>query len=274
MRAPILGAVCVALLSAACGNDQSGPANTATVAFSVATRAVPGSSLALSGAPDTLTDGTNVLVIDTAQLVIREIELERVEGSVTCPDDDDHDGHDDGQSAQGAQRIAHASDDDEDDDCDEVHIGPYLLDLPLGAGAARQFMVEVPAGTYDEVDFKVHKPGDSDASFLAAHPEFRGRSVRVVGTWNGTPFVYTGDASSEQEAALVPPLTMAEGAGTELTLFVDLSTWFRVNGSLVDPALANEGGQWEEAVERSIKASIQAFEDRDHDGCDDNDDDD
>lgn len=266
MRVPILGAVFVALLSAACSSDQSGPVTTATVAFSVATRAVPGANLALSGVPDTLTDGTNVLVIDTAQLVIREIELERVDGTVTCPDDD----HDDLRTSPG---VARASDDDDDDDCDEVHIGPYLLDLPLGAGAARQFMVEVPAGTYDEVDFKVHKPGDSDAAFLAAYPAFRDRSVRVVGTWNGTPFVYTGDTSSEQEADLNPPLNVAEGAGTELTLFVDLATWFRVNGSLVDPALANGGGQWEDAVDRNIKASIRAFEDRDHDGCDDHDDD-
>ncbi len=270
MRAPVLGAVSIAVLAAACNSDQSGPANTATVAFSVATRAVPGSNLLLSGAPDTLTDGTNVLVIDTAQLVIREIELELVENSVTCPDDDDQD---DIRSGQGAQGVAHASDDDDSDDCDEVHVGPYLLDLPLGSGAARQFTLEVPAGTYHEVDFKVHKPGESDAGFLAAHPEYRGRSVRVVGTWNGTPFVYTGDASSEQEADFNPPLDVTEGSGTELTLFVDLSTWFRVNGSLVDPALANDGGQWEDAVDRNIRASIRAFEDEDHDGCDDSDDD-
>lgn len=278
---PFLGAASLALFSAAC-SDSTGTGSSATVAFNVATRAAVEVPLAMSGVPDTLADGGNVLVIDTAQLVIRDIKLHLVEDDLRCSDDDDDDddrnrGDDSTRSGDGI-RVSHSSDDDDDgddDDCDEIRVGPFLLDLPLGPGAARQFTVEVPAGSYREVDFKVHTPSDdSDAAFLAAHPEFRGRSVRVVGSWNGTPFTFTSDANASQESEFNPPLVAGEGTGTDLTLFVDLSTWFRVNGALVDPALANGDGPLADAVEDNIRASIRAFEDGDRDGCDDHDEDD
>lgn len=270
MRVPLLGAVSLAFLASACSD---GGTDTATIAFNVATRAEGGVPLAMSGDPDTLTDGTNVLVIDTAQLVIRDIKLHQVENGLCSDDDDDQD--DDSSGGDDDLRTANLSDDDEDDDCDEVRVGPFLLDLPLGPGAARQFTVEVPAGSYREVDFKVHKPSDdSDAAFIAANPAFRGRSVRVVGTYNGTPFTYTGDAEGSQETEFNPPLVVGESAGADLTLFVDLATWFRVNGALIDPALANEGGPWADQVENNIKGSIRTFCDDDRDGHDDDDDDD
>ncbi|MCK7521644.1 MAG: hypothetical protein MZV64_30150 [Ignavibacteriales bacterium] len=69
------------------------------------------------------------------------------------------------------------------------------------------------AGTYDRLEFEIHKPEDDgdadDAAFLAAHPDFRRISIRVTGTYNGTPFAYTTDLSEEQERALVPPLSLS-----------------------------------------------------------------
>lgn len=275
MRSPSIGVVSLALLTAACANDQAGTANSASIAFNVATRAAAPAAAALSGAPDTLTDGTNVLVIDTAQLVIRDIKLHLVNDDLACTDDDRDDDSDDDSRHGDDARVAHLSDDDDDDDCDEIRIGPYLLDLPLGPGAARQFTIEVPAGSYREVKFKVHKATrEGDRAFIAQYPELADRSVRVVGTWNGTPFSFTSDVSASQESEFNPPLEVADLAGTDLTLFVDLSTWFMVNGSLVDPGLANDQQPLSSMVKNNIKASIRAFRDHDRDGCDDDDDDD
>ena len=273
MRVPLLGAVSLAVLASAC-SDSSGTGDNATIVFNVATQAAAGVPLAMSGTPDTLIDGANVLVIDTAQLVIRDIKFDLVEDGVCNDDDDDSD---DGRSGSDDDlRAAHFTDDDddEDDDCDELRIGPYLLDLPLGPGAARQFTVEVPAGTYDEVKFKVHKASrEGDQSFIAANPQFDQRSVRVVGTWNGTPYVFTSDVSASQETEFNPPLVVAETAGTDLTLFIDLANWFRVNGALVDPALANDSQPLASEVKNNIKASIRTFCDDDRNGRDDDDDD-
>ncbi|OGU00384.1 MAG: hypothetical protein A2085_02970 [Gemmatimonadetes bacterium GWC2_71_10] len=58
------------------------------------------------------------------------------------------------------------------------------------------------------------------------------------------------------------------GANTNLTIRMDVRTWFRVGGTgaLIDPASANVGQPNEGAVRENIKNSIEAFEDDDRDG--------
>lgn len=249
---------CAALVAAAtlsACSDSGSPSSQAQVNFSVATRpAAAGSTAAIAaatvGTPETFTDASNTLVINQVQLVLREIELKPVKATAACG----------GSEADG---------------CEKLELGPLLLDLPLGGtgGAARTFSVPVAAGSYDAVEFEIHKPsGDdaSDAAFLQAHPDFAGVSVRVDGTFNGQAFSYTSDLNAEEEIELSPPLVTTESAATDLTLFVDLDRWFRDGaGNLVDPATANVGLTNEVLVENNIRATLQAFEDENHDGTDD-----
>lgn len=261
---------------AGCSDSGTGTSADATVRFNVATgtSAAAGAAMALTGTPDSLSDGTNTLVIDTAQMVLRDIKFHMTETAVcsdssSTEDPNDDSGNHGGSGGDDNVRMLH-DDDGNDSDCDELRIGPYLLDLPLDNGPARSFTVDLPAGTYREVRFKVHKASRSeDASFIAAHPEFDQRSVRVVGTWNGVPFVFTSDVSAEQEAEFSPPLSVDGTTGTDLTLFVDISSWFLVDGVLVDPAQANDQQPLASQVKNNIKASIRAFEDDDRDGEDD-----
>jgi len=262
-----------ALLSA-CGdsgtNGGNGPGTTPVVSFNLAARpsASGAAGLASFVEPYTIADASgNTLTFDKVELVLREIELKRADRDVVCGEDDsnsDDDSNDDSSDSSSA------------DDCEELEFGPVLLDLPLGGGAAQVFTVEVASGTYDELEFEIHKPEDdgdaNDAAFLAAHPDFRGVSIRVTGSYNGTPFTYTTDLGAEQEQALVPPLSLATATATDLTLFVDIDTWFRTGAAtLIDPASANEGGANESLVEDNIENSIDAFEDDDRDGDDDSD---
>jgi len=262
-------------LLAACGDSGTsggnGPGTTPVVSFNLAARpATTGAARVASLAePYTITDASgNTLTFEKVEMVLREIELKRADRDVVCGEDDsssDDDGNDDSSNSSSG------------DDCEELEFGPVLIDLPLGGGAAQVFTVEVAAGTYDELEFEIHKPEDDgdadDAAFLAAHPDFRRISIRVTGTYNGTPFTYTTDLSEEQERALVPPLSLSAATATDLTLFVDVNTWFRTSaGTLLDPASANEGGANESVVENNIENSIDAFEDDDRDGDDDDDD--
>ena len=250
-----------AVVLAAC--DSGGPSAAGrTVSFSVATRpsaAGPAPAGASVGPLDVVV-GSDVIVYQKVELVLREIELERADASSSCGDDGvsgDSDGH--------------------DDDCEEINVGPILLDLPLGPGPARQFTVSVDTGTYDELEMKIHKPDNDpgDDMFLQDHPDLQGISVRVTGTFNGTPFVYTSDLDAEQEVDLDPPLTVTEAGPTDLTLMVDIDGWFldASGTALVDPATALKGQPNEDVVKNNIEASIQAFEDEDHDGEDDHSDD-
>jgi hypothetical protein len=234
-------AIATAATIAACG-DSGSPSTASQVNFNLATRAAPAgaasAAFVTAGTPETYTDGSNTLVIDQVQLVLREIELKRAETTR-----------------------------------ESLELGPILLDLPLGGagGAARSFSVQVAPGTYDEVEFEIHKPShDEDAAFVQAHPDFDGVSVMVTGTYNGHGFSYTTDLDAEEEIELSPPLVTTESAATDLTLFVDLDRWFRDGtGSLVDPESANAGNANESLVENNIRSTLHAFEDENEDGVDD-----
>jgi len=246
----LVGVLMFAGALAAC--DSSGPASqNPAVSLNIATRgtavvAAPG--MQLSGAPVEYTDGTNTLVINSVEMVVKELELKRSEYTSQCD--------------------STAS----DDQCEELESGPYLLDLPLSAGATTVITVDVLPGTYDEFEFKVHKPSDDseNAAFLAAHPDFNGVSIRVTGTWNGEPFTYETDVSAEQEMDLSPPLVVTDAGTSDFTLYIDLGTWFRASdNSLIDPSSANNGGPNESVVNSHITSSFDAFEDENHDGHDD-----
>jgi len=246
---PVLSLAALAVAAGAC-SDSGGPSTQGQLSFNTATQAAPAASsgsLALVGTPETFTDGANTLVIDEVQLVLREIELHKAGVAADC--------------AAAA-----------DDDCEELEVGPVLVDLPLGTpGGARSFSVNLEPGSYDRVEFEIHKPSSSsDAAFVAAHPDLEGVSVRVTGTYNGVEFTYTGDFNDEMDFNLVPELVVAENGTADLTLFANLDPWFRDSGgTLVDPASANSGGPNEGLVEQNIRSALDAFEDENHDGRDD-----
>jgi hypothetical protein len=242
-------AATAAVLLAGC-SDSSGPAGGGRqVAFQLATSKSPAPApvaAQLTG-QETIGVGNDTIVATGVQVVLREIKLKRV-SALACD-----------------TALAH-------DDCQELELGPVLLDLPLGAGAQRQFTVAIDTGSYDKIEFEVHKPSSGDdAAFLAANPTFDGVSVRMTGTYNGTPFTYTSDLDVEQEHTFNPSLQVTDLAGANVTLFVDLGSWFtnQAADGLINPGLANKGGAFEGEVKSNIETSFNAFEDHDHNGGDD-----
>lgn len=237
-------------LTAGC-SDTTGPGGSGQGRLSLSVMATAGGFAAgpvgAALGSETIVLGGNTLVIERVRLVLREIELKRDEDTADC---------------RGTS----------DDDCEEFEVGPILLDLPLGAGPERIVTIDADAGTFEELEFEIHKPDDddddADRAFLLANPDFARVSIRVEGTYNGQAFVFISDLNAEQEFDLVPPLLIEAGASVDLTLLVDLGAWF-LNASattVVNPATANKGGPNEGLVEENIKDSFEAFEDDDHDG--------
>ena len=229
-----------------------------TLSFNTATHpgTPPGASktsFSTTATPLSITLGANTLVLTDVQLVAKHIELQRQGKEVTCESDMNH-----------------------EQDCEELNVGPVLLDLNLAPGAMQSFNVTVPAGTYDKAEFHVHRVSGTeaaDAAFLAANPGFDGISIRATGTYQagtGAPvaFTYTTDLDAEQEIALSPPLTTDGSTPASVTLFVDVSSWFKTadGTELVDPASALPGQPNQSLVESNIKGSFEAFEDENHDG--------
>ena len=246
-----LSALAALLLVAAC-SDSTGPGRSLSLSFATrlpagaqAPSRAPAFGAAVTGA-DTLTDGTNTLIITKAEIVLREIELER-------------------------QEVVDCDVEPEPAGCEDFEVGPVLVDLPLGSGAVQQVAIDVEPGIYVEVEFEIHKVSKDDpaeAAFRQAHPDFIEKSIRVQGTFNGQAFTYETDLDVEQEEDLATPLVIKDAAtSANLTIRVGLANWFRaLNGGLVNPATGNKGGQNESLIKENIKQSIEAFEDHDRDG--------
>jgi hypothetical protein len=202
-------------------------------------------------------DGAHTLVISSVELVVRRIELSRAD--TTCSDDDDDDDND------HWRRFA---------DCEELKLGPVLGNVPLDGAVERVFAVQLPEGSYRGVELQIHKPSlgnESDLTFLRDHPLLEGVSILVEGTFDGDAFTFVQRVEAKERYALDPPLLVnADSEPTNLTIHLDVSTWFLDSGGgLVDPVSANRGGANEAKVRRSILESLNAFTDDDRDGvCD------
>lgn len=241
-----LGLISLASLAACAdstGTAGSGPMSLSFSTVPAASASASVASLAVTAAP------ASPIVITKAQLVISKSELARV----------------------GATCVSTTA--TSESECPELKLGPMLIDLPLDAGAKGVLAVTLPAGSYQQFEAKIdavmnETEGDAAASaaFLAANPQFRGVSVRVEGTYNGQPFVYTSAAEGELELTFNPPLVV-DGSAGNLTVHVDLSSWFRnADGSTIDPRTATAGTAAKETVDNNIKRSFDVFEDDDRDG--------
>src|ERR1051325_421099 len=247
MKNVTLVALALSLALAACSDS-----NTGTVSFALTARqaAGPAASAAFSAGDSTvIVLGNDSIIIRSAQLVLRKVELKRSDVA-SC----------DAVAGNG--------------DCEEFETGATLVTLPLGSATiAQQVSLAAPAGTVNAREFEIHKPSSSeDASFIAANPDFAAISIRVTGTYSqaGTrsDFTFTSDVDQSEEASLVPPVTVQNGQGLTVTLRADLSGWYlnAAKTALVDPASANKGGANESVVANNIQNSFKAFEDDNHDG--------
>jgi hypothetical protein len=257
-----MGLVC-AFVVTACSSGTMG-----SMSFSLTTRrpASPGPSAGFSSgaaaAPSVTAAGDSTvialapdtIIIRSAQLVLRKVELKRADVA-SC----------DAIVGNG--------------DCQEFETGATLVTLPLGSAViATEVTVNAPAGTYNQLEFEVHKPNSTDdATFIAANPAFAAISIRVTGTFvHGSgagagarsDFTFTSDVDQSQQASLVPPVTVQDGRSLNVTLRADISGWYldATKTTLVDPASANKGGANESVVANNIQNSFKAFEDDNRDG--------
>jgi len=286
-RLPLLASVAVALT--ACTSTEPNAMHRISVSAAIASAGVrpsPGinADLIVTG------DGGSVKV-SSAQIVLSRLKLANNQACADSSDDDVDEGHD-STSASPAHDSADAGDDDssgdhhdedstdehgeENDDgpdCVPLKAGPVLVDLPLDGTTKVILDALVPAGSYTRLQARLHPVSVNDlggGDFLAAHPEFDGISVKVVGVFSdtaGTDHAFTFTSSMNVVSAMNfdPPVTV-NATTTNLTIDVDVSHWFTdASGAVIDPT--NSANQhW---IEKNIRASLRAFRDDNHDGDDD-----
>ena len=149
---------------------------------------------------------------------------------------------------------------------DEVASGPYLLDLSgatLDGAVGKVLDASFTPGTYNEIEFEVHKPQSGETAANADIKDMvdAGASILVDGTIDGAAFTFTTAVTAEQK--FEGNLVLA--SGSNLTLNVDAGSWFTANGARLDPRDEANRSQ----IENNIQQSFKAFKDDDHDGHDD-----
>lgn len=232
----------------------------------------------------TLNGGT--IVVDRVRMVVRKVEVEgsptdgcttptppttpttptTPAGGTTAPVtvQDDHGGTSGDGDHQGGE-----AEGDHDGEC-ELEFGPFAIDLSgaaLASGIHKQFDVPVPAGTYEEIAFKIdtinaEKAGTDQVlkDLAALHA-----SIAIDGTIDGTAFHFTTpiEVESKHEGAI----TVDPATGAGLTLDVDPTHWFTAadGTTRLDPNATTDQG----AILANIRASLRLQHDDDGDGCDD-----
>lgn len=247
---------------AACSNGATGKLSVSTkVAAGTAATAVT----AGGGTSAALTIGSHV-TLDRARILVRKVVLEPGEA-----EESGSGGGDGSTSVAGATAVAPTADkggdsgDTESDASDEaaVRFGPFVVDVAgaeLDGGLKLLFDEAVPAGTYEQLMFQVHKltPGQavSDTDFSPL-----GSSIILDLTVDEAPFTFRSDLTAVAE--IEGPFTVDAGKDLAVTVTVDPSGWFTAaDGSFLDPRVDANRQQ----IERNIRTSIRGFEDDDRDG--------
>lgn len=289
--------------AAACNEDASSVVQKAlSLNIALSDPATPGALSALVGTPTpdglVLNDGTNELVIASAEVVMNSIKFESADGSAGCgssstatqsqsaleeedsaeansadeasveSEDDKEDGGDDGKDVEDDAEDDAKGDAEENRECPDFRLDAFIVNLPVDGSVSQQISADVPVGSYKQIKFKIHALGgeDSDAALITNRPELDRLSVLVKGTINGEAFTFSSRIEAEQELEFNPPMEIVEGS-TEagVTLAVDVSTWFSSDGLIVDPRVADDSSA-KEGIDRRVQASFRGFEDDDHDG--------
>ncbi len=152
-------------------------------------------------------------------------------------------------------------------DSSNVKVGPMVVYLNLN-GIPTEFAAGIViAGDYDKIKFRLHKPDDneiiSDPEFIAGSTGELRYSVIVKGKYYGVPFIYKSTKTATQEVNLKNYVHLTNDVKTNVTLSVDVNSWFYKDALVLDPNnTANRND-----IDNNIKDSFKkAFRDSNKDG--------
>ncbi len=161
-------------------------------------------------------------------------------------------------------RLHHA----EDIDSLDFQTGSFVLTLKPDEPIREVALNEIPFGVYDKFSFKIHKPEEEE---LELYPDFTDGehrySIIVNGTFENEPFEYRSRESFKQVVEFDSSLVINENTPETInvTLEVDIYSWFEDDGQVIDPFLDENA----ERIDHAIKQSFRIFKDNDEDGKDD-----
>ncbi|MFA5806416.1 MAG: hypothetical protein WC879_17430 [Melioribacteraceae bacterium] len=152
-------------------------------------------------------------------------------------------------------------------DSSNVKVGPIVVKLNLNGTPTEFAAGNVIAGNYSKIKFRLHKPEDAD---VISDPEFKAGSggdlrysVIVKGKFNGVSFIYKFTKTATQEVNLKNSINLTNDVKTNVTLSVDVNSWFYKGTLVLDPNNTVNKND----IDNNIKDSfLKAFRDSNKDG--------
>ncbi|MBN8547088.1 MAG: hypothetical protein J0L60_13235 [Ignavibacteria bacterium] len=176
-----------------------------------------------------------VLVLDTVKILLRDIKFSKPTG-----------------------------------DSSNVKIGPMVIKLNLNGTPTEFAAGRIDATDYGKIKFRIHKLEDTelvpDPEFIDGFSPALRYSVIVKGRLNGIPFIYKSSKSAKQEVDFKKVLRFANDQRTNVTLFVDVNTWFLKGTAFLDPTNAANFNDIDNNIKDSFK---KAYRDNDKNGIED-----
>jgi hypothetical protein len=245
---PLVG-VAALVVATGCSSDLTG-GNRHPVQLSFTTHSAVASRANRVVADLVVGTGTD-FVLQKVQLVFPRLELDRT-GTADCVGDVE-------------------SDDDHEnmgEDCEDVSRIPLLVNVPLDDALHPVIDIPLAEGTFSQLEAKLAPARSTATDFNTANPNLVGKSVRVEGTFKGTPFVFTSAVRANVEMEFDPPLVI-DATTKNATVAIDVRKWFlNPDGSVIDPTTATPESAARQQIEQNIRRSFHAFEDDDERGED------
>lgn len=237
-----LAGIAALITLAACSSDLTG-GNKHPVQLSFTTNATV-TGAANRVAADLVVGPASELVIQKIQLVFGKIELDRT-GAADCVAED--------ESGDDHPNMG--------EECEDVTLNPILVDVPVDDALHPAINIPLAAGTYAQLEARLRPARANATDFNTANPNLVGKSVRVAGTFKGTPFVFTSSVNAKLEMEFDPPLVI-DATTKNATVSINVSKWFlNSDGAAIDPTMATPGSSNLSQIENNIRRSFHAFED-------------
>jgi hypothetical protein len=153
---------------------------------------------------------------------------------------------------------------------------PLIFELNLTGSIQNVGELTVPFGSYNKLEYDIHKAEASDTTGMAAEQRVKMRaffagvnkySIIIEGqTYTGgaaTNFVYKSSLNVKQKITLSAPLVITESEPTHNgTMIFSSFGWFLENGTFLDPSDSRNFTK----IDNNIRESIRAIKDKNKDG--------
>lgn len=141
----------------------------------------------------------------------------------------------------------------------DFKIKDFILNIPLDGSPFEITHVDIPRGSYDELELEIRKPENKididNSDFRDGSGSY---SLVVKGTFNGVDFTYRSAEDFEIDVDFSPYIEIKSGQTTVIAITIDFADWFEEdNGGLLDPNDSLNKKQ----INKNIEDSFSDFED-------------